>query len=69
MDTNIQKPVIFSETNGNSYTGTHFSFQQNSLDIDFLTIPFKYRFPLADMPRQFTSSLSGGIYLGYRTDI
>jgi hypothetical protein len=68
VDTTAQQPVVFSET-GNNQEDASFSFRQNSFDIDFLTIPFKYRFRLSDMPRQFTSSLSGGLYLGYRTDI
>lgn len=68
VDTTTQKPVVFSEII-NNHDDAYFLFRQNSFDIDFLTIPFKYRFRLGDMPRQFISSLSGGLYLGYRTDI
>jgi hypothetical protein len=68
VDTAARKPLVFAETANNS-NDDYASFRQNSFDIDFLTIPFKYRFRIGDMPRQFTSSLSGGVYLGYRTDI
>lgn len=43
--------------------------RQLSLDVDFLTIPLKYRPQLPDFPRQLTSSLNGALYLGYRTDV
>lgn len=45
------------------------NFRQVSFDLDFLTIPFKYRPPQADVPRQFNTHLNGAVYLGYRTDI
>lgn len=68
VDTALQKQVVFGETI-NDHNDAYFSFRQNSFDIDFLTLPFKYRFRIGDMPRQFTSTLSGGLYLGYRTDV
>lgn len=44
-------------------------FKQASFDIDFLTIPFKYRPAQKDFPRQFNTNLNGVVYLGYRNDI
>jgi len=44
-------------------------YRQASFDIDFLTIPFKYRGPQADIPRQFNTNLNGAVYVGYRDDI
>ena len=40
-----------------------------SLDLDFMTILFKYRPPEASLPRQLNSDLSGALYLGYRRDV
>lgn len=42
---------------------------QNSFDIDFLTIPFKFRPGLHSFPKQFTTSLNGAVYLGFRRDV
>lgn len=44
-------------------------FRQASLDIDFLTIPFKYRPRQYEFPRQFNTNLNGAVYVGYRNDI
>ena len=46
-----------------------YNFRQSSFDVDFLTIPFKYR-PLSKMlPPQFNTNLNGVIYIGYRNDM
>lgn len=44
------------------------SLYKNSIDIDFLTIPFKYRPKQKDVPNQFTTSMNGAIYFGKRLD-
>ncbi|MEI6949914.1 hypothetical protein V9K67_22195 [Paraflavisolibacter sp. H34] len=44
-------------------------FHQKSFDVDFLSILFKYRPPVQGFPNQFTTSLNGAVYLGYRTDV
>jgi len=44
-------------------------FKQTSFDIDFLTIPFKYRPVQNDFSRQFNTNLNGAVYVGYRSDI
>ena len=49
------------------YTST--TFTQASFDVDFLTIPFKYRPAPKDFPRQFNTNLNGVIYIGYRNDV
>lgn len=43
-------------------------FKKNSYDIDFLTIPLKYRPKVASVPQQLNANLNGAIYLGFRTD-
>jgi hypothetical protein len=44
-------------------------FKEASFDIDFLTIPFKYRGGQAGLPKQFNTNLNGAVYIGYRNDI
>ena len=44
-------------------------FRQGSFDIDFITIPFKFRPVQAGLPRQLNGNLNGAVYLGYRNDI
>ena len=39
-----------------------------SLDIDFLTIPLKYRPANGDVPAQLNANLNGAGYIGYRED-
>ena len=41
---------------------------RNSLDIDVLTMPFKYRPRIGDFPNQLNTSFNGAFYIGYRTD-
>jgi hypothetical protein len=50
-------------------TLTSNTFKQASLDIDFLTIPFKYRPRQNEFPRQFNTNLNGAVYVGFRNDI
>src|SRR5690349_17676947 len=54
-----EKPASFTE----------YSFRKHSIDLDILSILFKFRPPLGNFPKQFTASvLNGAIYVGYRTD-
>lgn len=46
-----------------------FSFYKNSLDVDFITIPFKYRPSQKSLPNQFTTNLNGAVYMGRRKDM
>lgn len=45
-----------------------FTLYRNSLDIDFLTIPSKFRFAENEVPPQLNSELNGVIYIGFRRD-
>ncbi|HJV20754.1 MAG TPA: hypothetical protein VJ552_12800 [Sediminibacterium sp.] len=60
-------PVVFGPTDAEKVHSPKV-FKQSSFDIDFLTIPFKYRFTSAGMPNQFNTHLNGAVYVGYRTD-
>lgn len=44
------------------------SFSKPSFDIDFFTIPLKYRPQQSDVPHQLNTNLNGAVYVGYRTD-
>jgi len=44
-------------------------FYKPSLDVDVLTIPFKYRPYTVGFPNQFSASFNGALYGGYRTDL
>lgn len=46
-----------------------YNFFNPALDIDFLTIPLKYRFPISGVPNQLTTNFNGVVYLGFRNDI
>ena len=43
-------------------------YWQNSFDVDFVTIPLKFRPSTSSFPRQFSNNLNGAVYLGYRND-
>lgn len=44
------------------------SFNKASFDIDFFTIPLKYRPNQNDVPTQLNATLNGAMYFGYRID-
>jgi hypothetical protein len=67
IDTSVRKPVVFTAAFSDKFRLP--VFRQNSFDVDFLTIPFKYRFPVEGFPRQLNANLNGAVYLGYRSDI
>lgn len=39
-----------------------------SLDVDFVTIPLKFRLATAQVPQQLNANLNGAVYVGYRVD-
>lgn len=61
------KPQIFLKETTHKISDSPL-FYKTSIDVDFLTIPFKYRPKQKDLPNQFTTSLNGAIFLGHRTD-
>lgn len=44
------------------------SFRINTFDIDFITIPLKFRPIQSGVPPQLMTEISGAVYLGLRTD-
>lgn len=51
---------------GSGYPKSRFS--KYSLDLDFITIPLKYRFATGTVPQQLNANINGAVFLGYRTD-
>ncbi|MES2681081.1 MAG: hypothetical protein V4635_14400 [Bacteroidota bacterium] len=45
------------------------TLRKPSFDIDFVTIPFKYRPTQRGFPQQLNANLNGAIYFGFRNDI
>jgi hypothetical protein len=43
-------------------------FLKRSFDVDVMTVGFKYRPSIADLPRQLNTDFNGNVYLGYRLD-
>ncbi|MBS1549544.1 MAG: hypothetical protein JSS94_06750 [Bacteroidetes bacterium] len=58
--------VYFSELK--SKEKIDFTLSQNSFDVDFITIPLKFRLGQKEVPAQLNANLNGALYLGYRTD-
>lgn len=46
-----------------------FRYQTTALDVDLFTLPFKYRFPIADQPGQLEDKLNVGVHIGVRYDL
>lgn len=46
----------------------NFKLSKSSFDIDFITIPAKFRFPINNVAPQLNSELNGSVYFGYRKD-
>ncbi|MBI2722339.1 MAG: hypothetical protein HYX39_09210 [Bacteroidetes bacterium] len=44
------------------------TFNATTFDFDALAIPFKYRPLTNSLPQQFTTSLNGAVYFGFRND-
>lgn len=44
-------------------------FLSPSFDVDFVTMPFKYRSTQKGFPKQFNVNLNGAVYFGFRNDI
>ena len=46
-----------------------FRYQTTGVDVDLFTLPFKYRFKVADQPGQLQDELNVGIHVGGRYDL
>ncbi|MES2616982.1 MAG: hypothetical protein V4613_03835 [Bacteroidota bacterium] len=62
------KSVIVFQKQLNNQLYPHSSLSKNSFDMDFLTMPLKFRPGQKQVPNQLNANLNGALYLGYRTD-
>lgn len=67
IDTSEHSKLVLPQHYSDTVQKRYF-FHHKSFDVDFLTIPFKYRPRANRFPRQFNANLNGGVYLGYRND-
>ncbi len=68
VDTSLAKRIVFPKKIANSINNSK-SFRQASFDVDFVTMPFKYRPTQRGFPQQFNTQLNGAVYLGFRNDV
>lgn len=59
--------VLAEESVSSARRGSH-SFYNPSFDLDFVSMPLKYRFKTESVPRQLTTNFNGAAYLGFRND-
>ena len=59
--------IAYPQINEPSKTGNR-NFIKNTLDVDVLTIPFKFRPSVNGFPRQLNASFNGAVYIGFRSD-
>ncbi len=57
-----------SDSSSISYSKNGIKLSKQGIDIDLLTVLFKYRPATSGFPRQLNTDLSGALYLGYRKD-
>jgi hypothetical protein len=67
VDTTKAMSFAFPETKNQKLFKAYY-FTRNAVDIDILTIPFKYRPPIAGMQPQLNTNFNGALYLGCRSD-
>jgi hypothetical protein len=65
VDTNSLEAYPKERNVGNSKVAV---FKKNSFDVDFLTMPLRYRPSQNGVPPQLNTTLNGSAYFGYRTD-
>lgn len=53
----------------NTSSNKFYQFNKSSFDIDFITIPVKYRASTSGIPNQLSSDINASIYLGSRKDV
>lgn len=64
-----QKLIIWLKDTANASNAPSFIFGKGSFDIDFLSIPLKFRPKTFLLPAQLNSNINGGVYIGRRRDV
>lgn len=68
IDTAQESKTTYPKTNAKQKI-TSCNLKQKSFDVDFLTIPVKYRPSSKSLPRQINANLNGAVYFGFRNDV
>ena len=68
VDTSFKATLIFPHKTSTPVNNSR-SFRQASFDVDFVTMPFKYRPTQPGFPQQFNTNLNGAVYFGLRNDV
>jgi hypothetical protein len=68
VDTTKKIKIVFS-ADKKPREFENYSFKKNSLDLDVLSVLFKYRPTVKNFPKQLNTTFNGAIYFGYRTDV
>jgi hypothetical protein len=66
LDTTVHFMSFPKEMKGDHKQTT--AFNKTSFDIDFFTIPLKFRPQQQSVPAQLNATLNGAVYIGFRTD-
>lgn len=62
------KPLELYLSKYKTSENSKFSLSNESFDIDFLTMPVKFRFATKGVPVQLNSELNASVFFGYRND-
>ncbi len=68
VDTSSLNRLVFAHKTSKSNEDSKY-FRQPSFDVDFVTMPFKYRPTQRGFPQQFNTNLNGAVYFGLRNDV
>ena len=66
-DTSRPVPILLKEIEAKDVP-SYGTLRKSSMDLDLLTILFKYRFGQEEMPNQLNSNINAAVYIGYRRD-
>jgi hypothetical protein len=68
IDTSDYEIISLEKMNG-ANSSLSYRFSKPSFDLDFISIPLKFRPGTSSFPKQLTSSINGAIYVGRRVDV
>lgn len=68
VDTSSKSRLVFAQKTSRINDNSKY-FRQPSFDVDFVTMPFKYRPTQRGFPQQFNTNLNGAVYFGLRNDV
>ena len=60
--------VLFPAKTASTATPKTSTLYRLSFDIDLMTMPLKFRFPIKDVPPQLNTPLNGAVFFGLRND-